>query len=107
MKILQTIVLSLAIGAIFGWAFSTKFPVHIAAWSGAAAAAFMFGGLAIVDRIERRNSCARAPGGDDRDETRLAWGAVSTGESGASAPCGRPADVADARGAFRSPARRG
>ena len=59
MKTLRTIVLSLIVGALFGWAFSTKFPTHAAILSGTAAAAFMYGGTVVADRMDRRESRAR------------------------------------------------
>jgi hypothetical protein len=65
-KTLRTIVLSLIVGALFGWAFSTKFPAHAAVLSGTAAAAFMYGGIILSERIDRRENRARRNG--DYDE---------------------------------------
>jgi uncharacterized membrane protein YoaK (UPF0700 family) len=64
-KILRNIILSLIVGALFGWAFSTKFPAHAAILSGTAAAAFMYGGIVVSARLDRRESRARRTGDDD------------------------------------------
>ena len=66
MKILRYITLSLIVGALFGWALSTKFPTHAAVMSGTAAAAFMYGGIVVSARMDRRESRARQAG--DYDE---------------------------------------
>ena len=55
----RNIILSLLVGALFGWAFSTKFPAQAAVLSGAAAAAFMYGGIVVSARLDRRESRAR------------------------------------------------
>lgn len=62
MKALRNIILSLIVGALFGWAFSTKFPAHAAILSGTAAAAFMYGGIVLSARMDRRESRARRAG---------------------------------------------
>jgi hypothetical protein len=59
MKTLRAALLSLVVGGLFGWALSTKFPVHIAALSGTAAAAFMHAGSIYNERLERRQTLAR------------------------------------------------
>ncbi len=59
MKILRGLVLSLIIGALFGWAFSTRVPAHAAALGGTAVAAYMYGSFVFIDRADRRGSKAR------------------------------------------------
>jgi hypothetical protein len=58
-KALRNVILSLLVGALFGWAFSTKYPAEVAILSGAAAAAFMYGGIVVSARLDRRESRAR------------------------------------------------
>jgi len=65
MKTFRAALLSLVVGGLFGWALSTKFPVHIAALSGTAAAAFMHAGSIYNERIERRHALARRAAGSD------------------------------------------
>jgi hypothetical protein len=62
MKALRNIILSLIVGALFGWAFSTKFPTQAAILSGSAAAAFMYGGITVSARLDRREDRARRSG---------------------------------------------
>ena len=64
-KALRNIILSLIVGALFGWAFSTKFPPHAAILSGTAAAAFMYGGITVSARMDRREDRALRPGDDE------------------------------------------
>lgn len=59
MKTIRAVLLSLVVGGLFGWALSTKFPVHVAALSGTAAAAVMHGGNLYSERLERRQTLAR------------------------------------------------
>jgi hypothetical protein len=59
MKVLRYITLSLIVGALFGWALSTKFPTHASIMSGTAAAAFMYGGIVASARLDRRESRVR------------------------------------------------
>ena len=65
MKTVRTIVLSLIVGALFGWVFSTKFPLHVAALSGTAAAAFMYAGIVFSERMDRRERRAHRAAGND------------------------------------------
>lgn len=60
MKILRFIVFSLVVGALFGWAMTTKFSTCSAVASGTAASAFMLGGMIYNDRIERREMAQRS-----------------------------------------------
>jgi hypothetical protein len=66
MKTLRNIVLSLIVGGLFSWAMTTKLPLHVAALSGTAAAAFMYGGFVVNDRLERREGQLRRT--DDVEE---------------------------------------
>ena len=50
---------------LFAWAMAMKMPVHAAALSGTAAAAFMYGGFVFNDRLERRESQARRMDDDE------------------------------------------
>jgi hypothetical protein len=49
----------LIVGGLFAWAMTTTIPIHAAALSGTAAAALMYGGFVVNDRIERRESQVR------------------------------------------------
>lgn len=65
-KIIGRSVASLAVGAAFGLAMSTELPDPHSIASGAAAAAFMYGGFVYNGRIERREAeAARANPSDD------------------------------------------
>jgi hypothetical protein len=66
MKLLRNVLFSLIVGGLFAWAMATKMPVHAAALSGTAAAAFMYGGCVFNDRIERRERQGRRT--EDYDE---------------------------------------
>lgn len=56
MKMMGRSVASLAVGAAFGLAMSMELPDPHAIASGAAAAAFMYGGFVYNGRIERRQA---------------------------------------------------
>ena len=59
MKALRNIVLSLIVGGLFGWALSTQFPTHAAILAGTAAAAFVYGGIIVSGRMDRREDRAQ------------------------------------------------
>jgi hypothetical protein len=65
--ILRHLLISLVVGALFGWALSTKYPSHPALIAGAAAAAFMAGSLAFIEQSERRTLSRRVEASEDRD----------------------------------------
>ena len=66
MKLLRNVLFSLIVGGLFAWAMTTTMPLHVAALSGTAAAAFMYGGFIFNARIERREGQARPT--EDYDE---------------------------------------
>jgi hypothetical protein len=51
---LRHLLVSLVVGALFGWAMSTKFPTYPSVLGGVTAAGFMVGSLAFVEHSERR-----------------------------------------------------
>jgi hypothetical protein len=59
MKYVRNIILSLIVGGLFGWALSTKLPTPAAAFSGTAAAVFMFAGITVSARMDRREDRER------------------------------------------------
>ena len=58
-KVIKRTAFSLVIGALFGGAMATKLEAAPALASGAAAAAFMYGGFIYNGRVERREAVAR------------------------------------------------
>lgn len=67
MLAIRYLVISLLVGALFGWVMSTKFHTHHAFLLAAAATVFMGGSLAYIERHERRNPGRRAQGEEARD----------------------------------------
>ena len=60
-------VISLVVGALFGWVMSTKIPIYPALLSGAGAAVFMGGSFAYIEHTERRALTRRLENANEQD----------------------------------------
>jgi hypothetical protein len=65
MLVLQRLLAALVVGAIFGWAMSTRLPLYPAVLSGVAAGVFMAASLFLIERAERREGGRRGERASD------------------------------------------